>query len=264
MPDKFGDYISINVTIDSDHVATVEMDNGELNHFDLEMLSSLADCFEDLDKEPDCRVLLLTSTGRAFSAGANFQAGSTTPTGLGKTGRGHLYDEAVRLFSNKKPIVAAINGAAIGGGLGLAIVPDFRVACPEARFSANFTRLGIHPGFGLSHTLPRLIGQQHAYDMFYTGRRVKGEEAMAMGLVDRLVAKEDLLREAHDFAKELAISAPLAVVSLRETLREGLPEAVKKATDRELSEQNWLFKTDDAKEGVVAMAERRNPNFAGK
>ncbi len=261
---KFGEYISINVTIDDDHVATVEMDNGELNHFDLEMLGSLADCFEALDEEPSCRALLLTSTGRAFSAGANFQAGSTTPKGLGKTGRGHLYDEAVRLFSNKKPIVAAINGAAIGGGLGLALVPDFRVACPEARFAANFTRLGFHPGFGLSHTLPRLIGQQHAYDMFYTGRRVKGEEAKLMGLADRLVPKEDLLNEAHSLAKELAISAPLAVVSIRETLRADLPEAVRKATDRELQEQNWLFKTEDAKEGVLATADRRTPNFAGK
>jgi enoyl-CoA hydratase/carnithine racemase len=261
---NFGEYISINVTIDDDYVATVEMDNGELNHFDLEMLASLADCFEDLDKEPACRSILLTSTGRAFSAGAHFQTGSSTPKGLGKAGRGHLYDEAVRLFSNKKPIVAAINGAAIGGGLGLTIVADFRVACPEARFSANFTRLGIHPGFGLSYTLPKLIGQQHAYDMFYTGRRVKGEEAMSMGLVDRLVAKDQLISEAHALAKELAISAPLAVVSVRETLRAGLPEKVKEATDRELSEQNWLFKTDDAKEGVLATADRRTPNFTGK
>ena len=225
---KFGEYISINVTIDDNYVATVEMDNGELNHFDLEMLSSLADCFEALDKEPSCRSLLLTSTGRAFSAGANLQAAGSAPTGLGETGRGHLYDEAVRLFSNKKPIVAAINGAAIGGGLGLALVPDFRVACPEARFAANFTRLGIHPGFGLSHTLPKLIGQQHAYDMFYTGRRVKAEEARLMGLIDRLVPKMELLNEAHVLAKELATSAPLAVISLRETLRQGLPEEVKK------------------------------------
>ncbi|MBV1907452.1 MAG: enoyl-CoA hydratase/isomerase family protein [Pseudomonadales bacterium] len=261
---KFGDYLNINVDIDDDYVATVEMDNGELNHFDMDMLISLADCFDDLDKEASCRVLLLCSTGRAFSAGANFQGGSTTPKGLDNSGRGHLYDQAVRLFSNKKPIVAAVNGAAIGGGLGLALVPDFRVACPEARFSANFTRLAIHPGFGLSYTLPKLIGQQHAYDMFYTGRRVKGEEAHSMGLVDRLVPKTELLAEAHSLAKELAISAPLAIVSLRETLRKGLPEMVKAATDRELSEQNWLFKSADAKEGVVAMAERRNPNFSGK
>ena len=187
----FGDYININVRIE-DYIATVEMDNGSPNFFDLDMLVSLADCFEDLDKEDSCRVLMLTSTGKAFSGGANFQGGSTTPRGLDKSGRGHLYDEAVRLFSNRKPIVGVINGAAIGGGLGLSLVPDFRVGCAESRFAANFTRLGIHPGFGLSYTLPKLIGQQNANDMFYTGRRVKGEEAKQMGLLDRFVAKEDL------------------------------------------------------------------------
>ena len=144
---SFGDYVLLNVTIDDDHVATIEMDNGELNYFDLEMLHSLANCFEALDAEESCRALLLTSTGRAFCAGGDFQAGSPTSKALASKGKGHVYDEAVRLFSNKKPIVAAVNGASIGGGLGLTLVPDFRVACPEARFAANFTRLGFHPGF---------------------------------------------------------------------------------------------------------------------
>ena len=260
---QFGKYLNINVTI-NDYIATVEMDNGPSNFFDIEMLGSLADCFEDLDKEESCRVLLLTSTGKAFSAGANFQKGTTNAKGLDKSGRGHLYDQAVRLFSNRKPIVAIINGAAVGGGLGLSLVPDFRVGCGDSRFAANFTRLGIHPGFGLSYSLPKLIGQQNANDMFYTGRRVKGEEAKEMGLLDRLVAKEDLLKVATDIARELAISAPLAVMSIRETQRMGLPEAIKAATDRELSEQNWLFKTDDTKEGVKAMGERREPVFTGK
>ncbi|MBV1876805.1 MAG: enoyl-CoA hydratase/isomerase family protein [Pseudomonadales bacterium] len=260
----FGDYISLNVSIDDDHVATIEMDNGELNYFDIDMLRSMADCFEALDEEKHCRALLLTSTGRAFSAGGNFQAGGRGAKGMAKKGEGHLYDEAVRLFSNKKPIVAAVNGAAIGGGLGLTLVPDFRVACPEARFAANFTRLGFHPGFGLTYTLPQLVGQQHANDMFYTGRRVKAEEALQMGLVDRVVAKQDLLKEAHAFAKELAISAPLAIVSLRETLRAGLPEKVRAATQRELSQQNWQFKTEDFKEGIAATAERRLPRFTGQ
>lgn len=260
---SFGTYININVTIE-DGIATVEMDNGPFNFFDLGMLSSLADCFDDLDKAASCRVLLLTSTGKAFSAGADFPSGSTTPSGIDESRRGHLYDQAVRLFSNRKPIVGAINGAAIGGGLGLSLVPDFRVGCSESRFSANFTRLGIHPGFGLSYTLPKLIGEQNANNMFYTGRRVKGEEAYAMGLVDRLVAKEHLLTEAHALAREIAMGAPLAVMSIRKTVRAGLPEAVKAATSQELTEQNWLFKTADAKEGVAAMGERRDPLFTGK
>ena len=92
-----------------------------------------------------------------------------------------LYAAAVRLFACEKPIVGAIHGTAAGGGLGLALVPDFRVTCAEAKFTANFVRLGIHPGFGLTHTLPRLVGQQRAQLMFYTGRRIGGEQAVEIG-----------------------------------------------------------------------------------
>ncbi len=261
---KFGDFTLIEVDLADDYVATVEMQNGDLNFFDLEMLTSLADCFDALDENPACRAIVLASGGKAFCAGANFQ-GSPRAEGMNEGGGGgHLYDQAVRLFANKKPIVGAINGAAIGGGLGLSLVPDFRVACPEARFSANFTQLGFHPGFGLTHTLPALIGQQNAYDMFYTGRRVKAEEAKEMGMVDRLVPKEEVRSAAQAFARELAASAPLAVVSVRETLRMGLADRVRAATDRELQEQNWLMRTEDAKEGIKATAERRPANFAGK
>jgi len=257
---SFGSYKNINVTIEN-FIATVEMDNGELNFFDLETLSFLADCFADLDKEDDCRVLLLTSTGKAFSAGADFKGGGA---GLDNSSRARLYEEAVRLFSNRKPIIAVVNGAAVGGGLGLALVSDFRVGCPQSRFSANFTRLGIHPGFGLSYTLPRLVGRQNANEMFFTGRRVKGAEAKEMGLLDRLVPPEELLSEARAFAREIAVSAPLAVMSIRETMRAGLPAAIESSTNRELSEQDWLFNTEDISEGVAAMGERREPGFSGK
>ena len=137
---------------------------------------------------------MLTAQGKAFCAGANFSdparrrseaaAKSSDPAdSLGKIS--HLYIEAVRIFRNKKPIVAAVHGAAIGGGLGLAVSADFRVTCPEARFSANFTKLGFHPGFGLTVTLPELVGKNNAELMFYTCRRVTGEEAIKMGLANR-------------------------------------------------------------------------------
>jgi len=255
-----GNYEKINLKIE-DHVAVVEMDNGKWNFFDLPMLSSLADCFDDLDRDDDCRALLLVSSGKAFSAGADFQGGQT---GLSDASRGRLYREAVRLFSNRKPIVAVMAGAAVGGGLGLALVADFRVGCPASRFSANFSRLGVHPGFGLSYTLPQLLGQQYANDMFMTGRRVKGEEAKDMGLLDRLVPEEELMSEGLALAKALAVSAPLAVMSIRETARTGLPAAIRAATARELKEQNRLFNTADVEEGVLAMQERREPRFLGR
>ena len=167
----------------------------------------------------------------------------------------------MRLFATHTPIVAAIQGAAVGGGLGLALMPDFRVASPEARFSANFARLGFHQGFGLSVTLPDLVGPQRAMELLYTGRRLQGDEALAIGLCDRLVAQADLRGEAHAFAVEIAKSAPLAVASIRQTLRGELVARVRAATDREKAEQERLQKTADFKEGVRAMAERRTPNF---
>jgi enoyl-CoA hydratase/carnithine racemase len=172
--------------------------------------------------------------------------------------------QAVRLFRSQKPIVGAIHGAAVGGGLGLAMVPDFRVACPETRFCANFSRLGFHPGFGLSVTLPEVIGKTNAAMMFYTSRRVTGEEALAMGLADMLVPQDQVRSAAQKLAGEIAENAPLAVVSTRATLRQGLADRVKAATEHELEEQTRLRQTDDFKEGVKAMSERRVPNFAGR
>jgi enoyl-CoA hydratase/carnithine racemase len=127
-----------------------------------------------------------------------------------------------------------------------------------------FVKLGIHQGFGLSVTLPRLIGQQAAALMLLTGRRVSGEEAHAMGLVDVLTDQQNLRAEAQRLAAEIAENAPLAVASVRATLRQGLAEEVAKATEHELSEQQWLRATEDAQEGIRAVAERRVGNFKAK
>ena len=162
----------------SDAVATVEIRRPPHNFFDHALIQRLADAFEALDRDPACRALVLAAQGKSFCAGANFGDGRSLDADGQVKGKpnassvGHLYIEAVRLFRTQKPIVGAIHGAAIGGGLGLAVMPDFRVTCPEARFSANFTMLGFHPGFGLTVTLPELIGRSQAALMFYTSRRI--------------------------------------------------------------------------------------------
>jgi enoyl-CoA hydratase/carnithine racemase len=161
------------------------------------------------------------------------------------------------MFSNKKPVIGAIQGAAIGGGLGVAMVPDFRVVCAETRFAANFVKLGFHPGFGLTHTLPKLIGQQKANLLFYTGRRIKGETAYEWGMGDVFTTLDNIRGAALELAHEIAENAPLGVMSTRATMRAGLAEAVSKQTDHELAEQNWLRGTEDHQEGVRAVAERR-------
>lgn len=262
----FGTFGDLHVTIDDDHVATAEIRRPPNNFFDLALIDSLAEGFGALDDDPACRAIVLCAEGKHFCAGANFAGGDDGDAEQPKNPDGtprHLYDAAVALFSTRTPVVAAIQGAAVGGGLGLACMPDFRVAAPEARFTANFARLGFHHGFALSTTLPDLVGKQRALELLYTGRRVKGDEAVAIGLADRLVPLDELRPAAHDLAAEIAASAPLAVTSIRETMRGDLARRVREATDREMVEQDRLRKTDDWREGVRAMAERRTPDFTG-
>ena len=209
------------------------------------VINEIADTLEALDDDGGCRATVLASQGKVFCAGANFGDGSSLDAqgrrpGEQSQGVGHLYMQAVRLFRIKKPIIAAVHGPAVGGGLGLAMVADFRVACPETRFVANFTRLGFHPGFGLSVTLPRAIGAQNAALMFYTSRRVTGADAHAMGLADVHGTPQDGVRSAATPGAarlEIAEAAPLGVMSARATLRHDLADRVMKATEHELAEE---------------------------
>ena len=256
-------YADIAVSLD-DRVGLVEIRKPPHNFFDVALIRQIAEAFEAFDADPACRTVLLAAQGKAFCAGADFS--SRGEDGVEPSGGGpakHLYKEAIRLFRTRKPVIAAVQGAAIGGGLGLALVADFRITCAEARFSANFNRLGFHPGFGLTTTLPRLVGPQQAALLFYTGRRIGGAEAVSLGLADQLVAEGAVRDVARALAVEIAQSAPLSTQSTRETLRRGLADAIEAATERELVEQEWQRKTADFREGVKAMAERRLPDFQG-
>jgi enoyl-CoA hydratase/carnithine racemase len=252
----------------SGHVALVEIRRPPHNFFDIPLIKEIAEAFESFDEDVNIRAIVLAAQGKAFCAGANFSDGSTLD-GQGRRpnepgpGVAPLYVEGNRLFRTKKPIVAAVHGAAVGGGLGLAMVADFRVACPETRFCANFTRLGFHPGFGLTVTLPAVVGQTKAALMFYTSRRVTGEEAYAMGLADVLVPQQQVRDAAINLASEISENSPLGLVATRMTMRGDIADRVRKATDHELEEQTRLRKTEDFKEGVKAAFERRLPNFGG-
>jgi 2-(1,2-epoxy-1,2-dihydrophenyl)acetyl-CoA isomerase len=242
-----------------DHIAMVEFHRPPDNYFDVPLIDELADAVLALDDEPGCRVVVLCSEGRNFCAGAELGPDSDLVDHTA-----NLYAQAVRLFSARKPIVAAVQGAAVGGGLGLALAADFRVASPETKFRCNFARLGFHQGFGTSVTLPAVVGQQRALELLYTGGQVKGDDAVRVGIADRVVPLDQLRDATVAFAAEIAASGPLAVLAIKQTMRGGLAEQVRAVTAREHEAQQSLRGTDDFAEGVRATSERRAPRFTGQ
>jgi len=247
----------VTATVVGEHVAEVELHRPPANYFDVALLEGIVESIRWADLQA-CRAVVLCSEGRHFCAGLDFGAAATPQPDALRL----LYQQAVDLISLPLPVVVAVQGAAIGGGLGLAMAGDFRVGSPDSRFAANFARLGFHQGFGLSVTLPRAIGHQRALELLTTGRRVNGDEALRIGLCDRLA--EDPRAEAHRLAGELAGSAPLAVRSIRATLRAGLAGQFAEAIEHERSEQVRLMGTEDFGEGIEASLDRRTPRFTGR
>lgn len=243
------------------HVQVAEINRPPHNYFNKELMTLIAEALIAADADPDVRVTLLCANGKSFCAGADFSGPQPETPEARRADSRALYNEGIRIFQAKKPIVAAVQGHAIGGGLGVALAADYRIATPETSFSANFTRLGFHPGFGLTITLPELVGPTRASLLMLTGRRVKGEEAYKIGMCEAVVPLEKLRDEAMKLAQEIAESAPLAVKSTRATLRAGLAERVEERLKHELDEQSWLRETEDFAEGVRATAERRVANF---
>jgi 2-(1,2-epoxy-1,2-dihydrophenyl)acetyl-CoA isomerase len=255
----------VTASVMQERVGVAEIRRPPDNFFDAELIGSLADSFEWLQAE-GAWAIVLCSEGKHFCAGADFTGRSEHARQIGAAGGAReLYDQARRLFEAPVPVVAAVQGAAVGGGLGLACAADFRVASPRSRFSANFARIGLHHGFALSETLPAIIGQQRATELLYTGRPVRGEEAVRLGLADRLAEDDTALRAvAVEYAMQIASAAPLAVRSIRATMRAGLADRASAAMDHELAEQQKLWPTEDFAEGVRAAAERRPARFTGR
>jgi enoyl-CoA hydratase/carnithine racemase len=247
----------------SDHVATVQVRRPPANFFDHALLQQIADVGVELQTGNDCRVIVLCSEGKHFCAGADFGADGMQGDDRDRASA-EIYRQGIRLFELELPIVAAVQGSAVGGGLGLACAADFRVASPASRFHGNFSALGFHHGFALSVTLPRIIGAQPALELLLTSRRIDGAQAHALGLVDRLTDPGEELAGAQTLAAEIAAAAPLAVRSIKQTLRGELVAQASAALERELQQQQHLWRTEDSRIGIAANLARTVPVFTGR
>ena len=212
------------------------------------------------------RCLVVTGAGRCFSSGADFKS---TLQRDGDDRAPHersyaMYEPFLSLLDLEVPVIGALNGHAVGGGFGLALVCDLRIGAHEARYGANFVRLGLAPGMAISYLLPRLIGIPRASELLLTGRLVEGAEAERLGILNRAVAPTDVLGEAMTLARTIADNAPFAVRETKRAIRRGLTDEIRAAARAEAHVQAASIVMDDAREGIAALLARRPPRFTGR
>lgn len=247
-------------------VLTLNRPDGR-NSMTAELLDAFTARVLDARKDPHLRCLVLTGLGPCFSAGADFksqiQRGGETFR-LPHEGSFAMYTPFLSLLDVEVPVVGALNGHAVGGGFGLALLCEVRVGNLASKYGANFARLGLHPGMGITFTLPRLIGLPRASELLYTGRLVTGDEAERLGILTRAVPAEDVMESALEIAAAIAASAPLAVRLTKRTLMAELAIQIREAAHKEAFAQAATVNTADFKEGTAALLEKRDPVFSGR
>lgn len=253
--------LDYDVTTSLEHgIGIVTFQREPLNFFDSALVRSMSEAATELDEDTDCNIILIRSVGKVFCGGAFLrEAGPHLESEFRE-----IYKQAYRLFTLQKPVVALVQGPAIGGGLGLALAADFRIAGDNASFCANFSKLGIHCGFGISDTLPRTVGEQSAKRLLLTGRSVNTPEAVALGLVDHHIPGDNMLHDALFVVREIGQNAPLALTGMKRSLNNDRNRIIESIMDSELLEQARCLKSRDFQEGVDALLNNREPVFRGR
>jgi len=226
---------------------------------------------EEIRADASARVFILTGSGKAFSSGgdlgmlardAGAAAAGDAPSMAGSPR--DFYARYLAIRSLPIPTIAAINGHAIGAGLCIALACDLRLAVADAKMGMTFTRLGIHPGMGATYFLPRLVGTSRACELFFTGRVFDAAEAERLGIVTRTVPREGFDAAVQALAREIASSGPLAVRMVKKAIYRGVEHTLDEMLDFESLQQGITFTTADAREGVSAVMEKREPKFIGR
>jgi enoyl-CoA hydratase/carnithine racemase len=231
-----------------------------------EILEGVAARVSDARADEGLRCLVITGSGRSFSAGADFKSQIQREVeGRQPHERSYaMYEPFLSLLDVEVPVIGALNGHAIGGGFGLALVCDLRYASEGAKYGANFVRLGLHPGMAVSYLLPRLVGLPRAAEWLYTGRLFDGREGAQAGLFNEALPEEEVLPRALATAAAIAANAPVAVRTTKRSLMQGLGWETRVAAYREAYAQAMTVGTDDAREGMRALLEKRDPSFTGR
>lgn len=258
----------------ADHVATITLNRPDrMNAISVPMLRQLAARLAQADLDEDVRVVILTGAGRAFCAGLDIKdamAGTGIGAGSAGGGGGGLRHQSTRdlptieLFEMDTPVIGAINGAAAGYGLDLALGCDIRLVAEDAKIITGFAKRGVVPESGGTWYLPRLLGWAKAAEIGFLGRNLTGAEAADMGLANRAVPTADVVTTAQEWAAEIVANAPLAVQAMKRLFRHGLTEDFTSHSHHVLLQTMLLFQSKDFTEGITSFAEGRAPRFTGR
>jgi len=236
---------------------------GKLNSMTLEMHDLICEALDEAERDDSARCVVITGTGdRAFCAGADISQFPTLTVDDARAFAEKGHRTTRKIMEHPKPVVAAVNGYALGGGCELAIACDLRVASEKARFSQPEINLGLIPGWGATQLLPKLIGKGRAFEMISTGRMAGSEEAKEMGLVNKVVELENFTEEVKTYVQGLVAGPGVALKKVKELLNAS-PD-LEKGLESEADAFGSLFTTEDMKEGVAAFQEKRKPAFKGK
>lgn len=253
----------------NDHVTTITLDRPDkLNAFGGTMREDLLAALRAADSDGDCRVVIITGAGRAFCAGGDVESMSRLQQDR-NTGDFRRLLEAGRAVVTSiaemgKPVMAAVNGVAAGAGCNLALACDYRIAADTARLGETFVKIGIHPDWGGTWFLPRLVGPSRALEILMTGRMVDAAEALSIGMVDRVVPAAELAEKTMTLARAIAQGPPLAIAGIKRALAASRTNSLGAQVDLESEHQIEAFQSRDAAEGMAAFFEKRPPRFEGK
>jgi enoyl-CoA hydratase len=235
----------------------------KLNALDVSMIEALDAAFTETEARAETRVVILTGEGKAFVAGADIasMAGMSMAEAESFGELGHRVFR--RLETSRLPVIAAVNGFALGGGLELALACDFIHTSDNAKLGLPETGLGIIPGFGGTQRLPRRVGLGLARELIFTGRTIDAAEALRIGLVNGVHPRENLLGQVRVIADQIATKGPLAIAHAKRLMVVGADLALPKANELEIEAFSVLFPSEDRIEGMQAFVEKRPPDFTG-